>query len=248
MRGFGREAEAYERSRPTYPPEAVAWFVHHLGIRPGAVVADLAAGTGKFTRLLVPTGATVVAIEPVQGMNQLLRTAVPGVPVVAGTAEAMPIRSSSLDAVCAAQAFHWFDAERAFAEFARVLRPEGGVGLVWNARDRGVDWVRRVWAIMDDVERDAPWREHDEWRDAAFGERREFGPLHRETFRHEHPSTPAGIVDRVRASSHIAALPTREQDEVLGAVRQLLDTHPDTRGRSELRIPYRVDCYWCRRR
>ena len=65
VRGFGREAEAYERSRPSYPPEAVAWLVHHLGIRPGAVVADLAAGTGKFTRLLMPTGATVLAIEPV---------------------------------------------------------------------------------------------------------------------------------------------------------------------------------------
>ena len=99
VRGFGREAEAYERSRPSYPPESVAWLVHHLGIRPGAVVADLAAGTGTSTRLLVPTGATVLAIEPVQGMNQLLHTVLPSVPVVAGTAEAMPIQSSSLDAV-----------------------------------------------------------------------------------------------------------------------------------------------------
>ena len=248
LRGFGREAEAYERSRPSYPPEAVAWLVHHLGIRRGAIVADLAAGTGKLTRLLMPTGATVIAIEPVQGMNQLLHKVLPSVPIVAGTAEAMPIRSSSLDAVCAAQAFHWFDAEKAFAELARVLRPGAGVGFVWNARDRAVDWVQRVWAIMDAVEREAPWRDHDNWRDSAFGERREFGPLHSETFRHEHPSTPAGIVDRIRGVSHVAALPAPEQNEVLENVRRLLDTHPDTRGRDELRVPYRVDCYWCRRR
>ncbi len=152
LRGFGSEAETYERSRPSYPPDAVAWLVDHLRIRPGAVVADLAAGTGKFTRLLAPTGASVLAIEPVEGMRQVLHQVLPHVPIVAGTAEAMPIKSSSLDALCAAQAFHWFDAEQAFAELARVLRRGGRVGFVWNARDRAVDWVQRLWAIMGDVD------------------------------------------------------------------------------------------------
>lgn len=103
LRGFGCEAEAYERSPPSYPPDAVAWLVDHLRVRPGAVVADLAAGTGKFTRLLVPTGASVLAIEPVEGMRQVLHEALPRVRIVAGTAEAMPVKSSSLHAVCAAQ-------------------------------------------------------------------------------------------------------------------------------------------------
>jgi SAM-dependent methyltransferase len=247
-RGFGREASAYERSRPSYPPDAVAWLVEHLRVRPGTVVADLAAGTGKFTRLLVPAGAFTVAIEPVAGMYQLLRRMLPHVPIVAGTAEAMPVRSSSLDAVCAAQAFHWFDADTAFAELARVLRPGGRVGFAWNARDRSVDWVRRLWETMDDVERQAPWRDHDNWGDSAFGERPEFGPMHSETFRHEQVTTPAGMVDRIRGVSHVAALPAPEQDQVLEEVRRLLQEHPDTRGRSELRVPYRVDCYWCERR
>jgi len=134
LRGFGSEAEAYERSRPSYPPDAVAWLVDHLRVRPGAVVADLAAGTGKFTRLLAPTGASVLAIEPVEGMRQVLHQVLPRLPMVAGSAEAMPVKSSSLDAVCIAQAFHWFDAEQAFAELARVLRPGGRAGFVWNAR------------------------------------------------------------------------------------------------------------------
>lgn len=163
MRGFGREADAYERSRPSYPPEAVTWLVDRFRLRPGAVVADLAAGTGKLTRLLLPTGASVVGIEPVEGMRRVLHQMLPGVPIAGGTAEAMPIKSSSLDAVGVAQAFHWFDADKAFAELARVLRPGGRVGFAWNARDRSVDWVDSVWAIMDEVERTAPWRDHATW-------------------------------------------------------------------------------------
>jgi SAM-dependent methyltransferase len=247
MRGFGREADTYERSRPSYPPEAVAWFVDHLRLRPGALVADLAAGTGKLTRLLLPTGASVVGIEPVEGMRLVLHQTLPSLPIVAGTAEAMPIKSSSLDAVCVAQAFHWFDAEDAFAELARVLRPGGRVGLAWNARDRSVGWVDSVWAIMDEVERRAPWRDHENWRESALGRRPHFGPLQSETFRHEHLTTPAGIVDRILGVSHVAVLPPEEQQEVLEKVRRLLNEHPDTRGRRELRVPYRLDCYWTER-
>ena len=246
--GFGREAEAYERSRPSYPPEAVAWLCRHLAMGPGTTVADLAAGTGKLTRLLVPTGARLVAIEPLEGMHRVLRRVVPGVPVVAGTAESLPLRASSLDAVCVAQAFHWFDAEAAFAELARVLRPGGRAGFVWNARDRSVDWVDRAWAIMDRVERRAPWRDHENWRESAFGDRPGFGPMHEATFRHEHPTTHEGVVDRMRAVSHVAALPPDDQRRVLDEVRERLAGHPQTRGRDELRVPYRVDCYWTERR
>ena len=245
--GFGREAQAYERSRPSYPPEAVAWLVRHLRLARGATVADVAAGTGKLTRLLVPTGARILAMEPVPGMRKVMQQVLPATPVVAGTAEAMPLRASCLDAVCVAQAFHWFDAEAAFAELARVLRRGGRVGILWNARDRSVEWVDRAWAIMDRVERAAPWRDHEHWRQSAFGERAHFGPLRTATFRHEHPTTPEGVVDRIRGVSHVAALEPRQQERVLDEVRELLATHPETRGRRELRIPYRVDCFWTER-
>jgi SAM-dependent methyltransferase len=245
--GFGREAEAYERSRPSYPPDAVAWLVEHLRIGPGSVVVDLAAGTGKLTRLLAPTGARIVAVEPVSAMRAILREALPSVPTVAGTAEALPLRASSVDAVAVAQAFHWFDPARAFAELARVLRPGGRAGMVWNARDRTVEWVDRVWSIMDRVERHAPWRDHDHGADANLVDRPGFGPIRKATFRHEQVTTPGGVVDRMRGVSHVAALGPQAQAEVLDDVRALLESHPDTRGRDELRIPYRVDCYWLER-
>ncbi len=245
--GFGNEAETYERSRPTYPPDALAWLIESLRIASGSTVVDLAAGTGKLTRLLEPTGARLVAVEPVDGMRRVLASVVPDVPVLAATAEALPFAVASIDAVTVAQAFHWFDADAAFAELARVLPSGGRVGMVWNARDRSVDWVDRAWAIMDRVEKRAPWRNHEDWRSSAFGERPEFGPPHEATFHHEQPFTPGGVIDRFRGVSHVAVLPPVEHEAVLDELRELLATHPDTRGQSELRIPHRVDAYWCER-
>lgn len=88
---------------------------------------------------------------------------------------------------------------------------------------------------------------HDEWRETALGDRRGFGPLHAAAFRHEHRTTAAGVVERIRGVSHVAVLDDDGRDAVLERVRRLLADHPDTRGRDELRVPYRVDCYWTER-
>jgi len=248
--GFGAEADAYERARPSYPPDAVAWIVDALRISPGRVVADVAAGTGKFTRLLELTGAWVVAVEPVEGMRTLL----PRLATVASTAERLAFRAESLDAISVAQAFHWFDAEAAFEEFHRALRPGGRLALLWNARDRSVPWVDAVWSIMDRVEKRAPWRNHDEWRESAFvratGSEFEnpwFGELHEATFHHEQLLSPADVVERVRSVSHVAVLPPEQQEAVLDEVRTLLRDDPATAGRDELALPYRVDAFWAER-
>ena len=244
--GFS-DAGDYEAARPSYPPDAVAWLVEHLRIAPGTRVVDLAAGTGKLTRLLAPTGADLIAAEPVAGMREIFRASVPGIPLLAGTAEQMAFRDASLDAVTVAQAFHWFDHDRAIAELARVLRPGGRAGLVWNARDRSVDWVDGVWSIMDRVEKRAPWRDHDNWRDSAFRDMPGFGPLHEAEFHHTQAVTPEAMVQRVASVSHVAVLPDTERAAVLAEVRDLLATHPDAAGRAELTVPYRVDCFWFER-
>jgi SAM-dependent methyltransferase len=247
QRGFDAGAAAYDRARPSYPPDVVEWIVEHLALAPGVTCCDLAAGTGKLTALLATSGADLVAVEPVEGMWRRLRETVPGVPVLAGTAEALPLRAAALDAVTVAQAFHWFDADRAFAELARTLRRGGRVAMIWNARDRSVDWVDALWSIMDRVEKRAPWRDHERWSDSALGERRGFGPLHEATFRHEQVLDVAGVVDRFSSVSHVAVLPEPERAAVLDEVRSVLETHPATTGRPELAIPYRVDAYWCER-
>jgi SAM-dependent methyltransferase len=241
--GFGAGADAYERARPSYPPDAVAWIVDALAITHGRDVADVAAGTGKFTRLLAPTGAWIVAVEPVEAM----RARLPRMPVTAASAERLPFREESLDAITVAQAFHWFDATAALAEFHRVLRPGGRLALVWNARDRSVPWVDEVWSIMDRVEKQAPWRAHDEWRDSAFVDTPWFGPLHEATFHHEQMLSPADVVERVRSVSHVAVLPPERRDAVLDEVRTLLRDDPATAGRDTLALPYRVDAFWAER-
>jgi len=241
--GFGAEADAYERARPSYPPDAVAWLVEALSISARSTVADVAAGTGKFTRLLAPIGAWIVAVEPVDGM----RARLPRMPTAAATAEALPFASGSVDAITVAQAFHWFDAPAALEEFHRALRPGGRLALIWNARDRSVDWVEEIWSIMDRVEKRAPWRAHDEWRESAFIETPWFGPLHEATFHHEQLLSPADVLDRVRSVSHVAVLPPESREAVLDEVRALLRAHPATAGRDALAFPYRVDAYWTER-
>jgi len=245
--GFDAQADTYERTRPTYPADAVAWVADALRLGPGTTVCDLAAGTGISTRLLTPTGASVLAIEPVEGMRRVLRAAVPGVPVAAGTAEALPFRDGGLDAVTVFQAFHWFDSAAAVAELHRVIRPGGRLALVWNARDRTVDWVDAAWSVMDRVEKRAPWRDHDRWADTALASQRWFGPLHEAVFHHQQVLTPDLVVERFLGVSHVAVLPPTEQAAVLEEVRTILATHPDTVGRTELALPYRVDAYWCER-
>jgi SAM-dependent methyltransferase len=238
----------YEAARPSYPPDAVAWFVENLRLAPGRRAVDLAAGTGKLTRLLVPSGAELLAVEPVAGMRATFQRLLPDIPLVAGTAEAMPFAAESLDAITVAQAWHWFDHERATEEAARVLRPGGRLGLVWNARDRSEPWVDEVWSIMDRVEKNAPWRDHENWRDSATKAMPGFGgELHAAEFRHLQQITPEGVVQRVASVSHVAVLPAAEREKVLDEVRDLLATHPAVRGRDTVEIPYRVDCFWTER-
>ena len=244
--GFSDAAD-YEAARPSYPPDAVAWFVEHLRIEPGRRVVDLAAGTGKLTRLLAPAGADLIAAEPVAGMRATFRSVLPGVPVMGTTAEHLAFRDDSLDAVTVAQAFHWFDHDAAIGELARVLRPGGRVGLVWNARDRSVDWVDRIWGIMDRVEKRAPWRNHNEWSDSAYTDLPGFGSLHTAQFRHEQMVTPEEMVQRVASVSHVAVLPEAAREAVLDEVRVVLTTHADARGRAHLSVPYRVDGFWFER-
>src|SRR5690349_9949875 len=146
--GFERGADDYERARPSYPDAAVDLIVDVCGLGPGVTVCDLAAGTGKLTRLLVPSGAEIVAVEPVAAMRDQLLRAVPGVEVLDGTAETIPLGDGSVDAVTVAQAFHWFDTDRALPELRRVLRPGGHLVLIWNVRDESVDWVSRFTELL----------------------------------------------------------------------------------------------------
>ena len=245
--GFGASADAYERGRPDYPGAAVAHLLGTLAVGPGTVVADLAAGTGKLTRLLIPSGADVIAVEPVEAMRRRLMEIVPQARAIDGTAESMPLSDASVDAVTVAQAFHWFDAPRAVEEIARVLRPGGGIGLIWNVRDERVPWVAELTGIMEPHRSGTPTHRTAIWRQ-AFDESDRFTDLTKRSFPYEQHLTPALVVDRVVSVSFIAALPDEERDTVAAQVRDLLARDADTRGREDIVMPYRTDVFTAARR
>ena len=136
---FSDRVENYVRYRPGYPPEVLDLLRTECGLRPSHIVADIASGTGVFTRLLLENGNSVFAVEPnaamrEMGIQQLESLGSNRLVSVAGAAEETTLRSASVDFVTAAQAAHWFDLPRARAEFVRILRPEGWCALIWNER------------------------------------------------------------------------------------------------------------------
>lgn len=144
-------ADAYERGRPVYPVDLLDALGRAVGLGPGRDVLDLAAGTGKLTRQLVRFDARLVAVEPLAAMRAQFEVAVPGAAVLDGTAEEIPLDAASIDVVFVAQAYHWFDRDRANREVARVLRPGRHLVCLWNLEDIEVPWVAAVEAVKDDV-------------------------------------------------------------------------------------------------
>jgi len=154
--GFSTQAGTYTQGRPDYPQEISNWLTDTLGIDGQSVVADLGAGTGKFSCLLVPLAQEVIGIEPVQAMRLEFAQTLPGVKVLEGTAQDIPLADGTVDAVLCAQAFHWFANSAALAQIHRVLKPGGRLGLVWNVRDESVDWVAEITRIITPYEGDTP--------------------------------------------------------------------------------------------
>ena len=239
-RGFGSAAETYERARPGYPPEAVSWLAERLGLRPGTTVVDLAAGTGKFTRELAGTGAAVVAVEPIDEMLARLEAALPGVDARAGHAERMPLPDASADAVTIAQAFHWFASDEALTEIARVLKPHGGLGLVWNTRDQEDELQRRFAELVEPLRVDEPPHAHGRWRPVLESSAL-FGPVEERRFRTEQLLDADGLADRAASISFVAAAPQERRAEVVERVRALA-------GDRVVRFPYVTAAYVSRRR
>jgi SAM-dependent methyltransferase len=214
--GFASAADVYERARPSYPQDAVDWLVEQTGLGPGRTVVDLGAGTGKLTRLLLPTGARVVAVEPIAEM----RAHIDGAEVLDGTAEAMPLPDGSADVVTVAQAFHWFDQERALPEIHRVLRDGGSLVLVWNMRDLDDVLQRGVEDLLRSLRADVPGQVAGAWR-APLERSPLFGPATVGEFSYEQRFTTDDLCERVASTSFVAAMRPVEREELLVRVRAL---------------------------
>jgi SAM-dependent methyltransferase len=215
--GFGSAADVYERARPSYPPEAIDWLLMRTGAGLDDTIVDLGAGTGKLTRLLVPSGARIIAVEPLPEMRALIGAG----EAIDGTAEAIPLADGAAALVTVAQAFHWFDLDRALPEIHRVLRPGGCLALVWNMRDledpvqRGVEDLLAPYRGRLRAQREGKWR-------APFAASPLFGDPETAEFRYEQSFTADDLQDRVASTSFVAAMSEEERRPLLDQVRALV--------------------------
>ena len=224
---FDQAAEVYERSRPEYPQAAVDWLVP-AGAR---TVLDLGAGTGKLTRALTARGLEVFAVDPSPNMLSQLRTAVPEATVSVGSAEDIPLADASVDAVVVAQAWHWVDQDVALPSVARVLRPGGTLGLVWNFRDERVPWVARLTAAMHPATGELFLAENP-LKSGPFGE------IESAEFEWSMPFSRESIVELLKSRSYYITAPPDRQAELEAAVNDLLDSDPEVGGQDAWEMPY----------
>lgn len=204
---FGAQAAAYARGRPGYPEAALRFCLPEDARR----VLDLGAGTGKLTEGLLALGLEVVAVEPSPEMRALID---PAAQVRAGSAEAIGLEDAAVDAVLVGQAFHWFEPEAALTEMARVVRPGGTVGLLWNRLRGGEPWIDEIARAMREashsVEADAPWHGREQLSDPQW-----------RTFAHWQETDVEGLLDNVRSRSVVILKTSAERERVLERVRAI---------------------------
>ncbi len=248
---FGQVAPAYERGRPGYPAAAIEALVRNLGLDRRSVVVDLGAGTGKLTRDLTWRFDRVIAVEPLAELRQLLAEGAAAAEALEGSAEELPLHDACADAIFVAQAFHWFDGARALAEMGRVLRPRGGLALLWNT----TPWERRegAWfARLDDllarsradlsaVHRHATGR----WRE-AFEHQQPFEALSRATFDNTQRMTEEEFLANLTSRSYVAQLNPDARRELIGEVTDLLRRPGAPFEAGHVLVPMRTDAYWTR--
>jgi SAM-dependent methyltransferase len=218
---FGSVARAYADHRPDYAPEAIAWCLAGAR-RPVAEVLDLAAGTGALTGGLLAAGVAVTAVEPDPEMLFELRRQHPGVPAALGRAETIPLADGSVDAVLVGTAYHWFDADRALPEIARVLRPGGVLALLYSTTDESVPWVAELGRLSRSSVSTPP--DEAKWEPTFPG----FGPTEVAAFPHRQRRTAQSLTATVGTHSHTVVVSPEERAEVLGRVLSFLESNPAT--------------------
>jgi len=237
---FGQAAAGYDSIRPTYPAEAIRWTIGEAATGPNALghVVDLGAGTGLLTRVILgATDARVTAVEPDPLMRERLAATTPSVTPLAGSAESIPLADASVDAVLVGQAYHWFDPDSAHAEIARVVRPGGVFGPIWNIRDESVGWVAEFTKLIDGDG-------HEPGRSTRGGKLIRpdfgpgFGPISCETFRHSMSMNADGLVALVASRSYYLTASPDRQAALTTSIRSLADTLPAT-----FAMPYVTYCY-----
>ncbi|PNS17708.1 hypothetical protein CAC42_3103 [Sphaceloma murrayae] len=250
--GFAKAAD-YDAHRPSFPPGSVEVLLDavRLSGNDGAIVIDLAAGTGKFTEILAkrPEGFKIIAVEPHDDMRAVLeKKALPNVKVVKGLSTDIPMPDESADAVVAAQAFHWFANIESLKEINRVLQPHGAYGMIWNIEDynaprahkAATSWEATMQDFIWSLDDNSPRYRHEKWRQ-VFDQQLESSPLSILTSSQPLFALPLGaheerwevllpkdrIWDRLNTLSQISVLEGKERQNAENLFKNAIDA-PET--------------------
>jgi SAM-dependent methyltransferase len=241
---FGRTAREYELGRPGWPEELLERVVADLGLAREAEVLDLGAGTGKLTRLLVPRFGRVVAVEPDDAMREVFEEVVPGVESLAGSAESIPLADAEVDAVFCGEAFHWFASDETVAEIARVLRPNGALGLLWSifGEEREPPLSAEAEAVLEEAftrggMAGGPRVTSGVWREPL--ERSAFGELREDEHEWVYVTSRDEWIAHILSVSSIAHQSDEDRLTLATRLRELV---PE----GEVRRPFRTVVYWTR--
>ena len=232
--GFA-QGESYNAARPRYPEEALDYFVTSMGLDEHSHVLDLGAGTGIFTRQMLPRVGRITAVEPSASMRATFARETPGTEILEGNDSAIPVEDKAVSAVFVAQAFHWFDPPRALPEIHRVLKVGGGLGLIWNERDTGVDWIRKLnKAMLWDVRQ--PYDANIDF--GAIVAAGPFDDVHKSVFHHSELLTHRQLCDRVLTTSYITLLDEENRATLMAEVASVLAALSDP-----VEVPYVTNVY-----
>jgi len=225
---FSDRVENYVLYRPGYPPEALRTLKAECGLAPIHLVADVASGTGIWTRTLLENGNPVFGVEPNAEMREAgerLLTGFPKFTSVAGTAEATTLADQSVDFVTAAQAAHWFDRERSRREFVRILKPGGWLVLLWNERlTNTTPFLRDYEQLLLTYGTDYQDIRH-EHTTSAVNEFFDPAPYQERTFEMSQEFDYAGVEGRLLSSSYAPGPDHPQHAPMLRELRRIFDAH-----------------------
>lgn len=239
---FSSRVEDYVRYRPGYPIQVIELLTQECGLTPDSIVADIASGTGIFTRLLLENGNRVFGVEPnaeMRAAGEEFLATYAKFSSVAGTAEATPLPAATIDLVTAAQAAHWFDRQTTRREFIRILKPSGWTVLIWNERKTdGSAFLRKYEDLLLNYGTDYGEVRHERTT-AEIADFFAPSPFHSRTFATVQELDYSALEGRLMSSSYTPQRGNPKYEPMLARLREIFDAHQHN-GRVPLEYDTRV--------
>ena len=240
---FSGKAEGYEKYRPSYPKELLDYLYQDVGFQENSVIADIGAGTGIFSRLLLERGSRVYCVEPNDDMRRVARQKLQGFPsctFVDATAEHTLLDDRSVDFFTAAQAFHWFDQTAFAAECRRILRAGGKVVLVWNNREKDSTIIKETYRICQEICPDSQGfsggKETPEKYQSFFRE----GRYEERAFPNDQRMDLEGFLGRYLSASYA---PSQEENRYFAFTKALTELFDSYQKGGAVTLPNQTHCY-----